>query len=963
MRIMRVIILAASLLAIAVPAAGAAQFPYAIHACSPGIASTAPPPEKWEQIWLGGLGAENNCTAGGGLSLGTGEASAFPDLDGWSWKASRNSDSVVAMFTVSGGDSSSGMVYEYAGILNGAEVTPIPILRPPGGAPETITLPMSGLPSLEFQAYCMLPACAASPPLVINDITFAISDDTPPAVMGSVGPNEFAGGELQAYWSNGSAVDTDINFVDDGVGLTTMSAVLSGGLSGEQELWSGTAGCLELDPAAITTTAFCDEAVRLERRFNLSAEADGIYQLKFLARDLLDNAFTSAEMPVGIDRSRPSAPTGLNWLGTVNSHGWTGNPAIQLGWNPAPEQPANGSPIDHAYWSLRKLDSAASSDGTTDNYETPPLFLSSEGRWRGSIEHVDEAGNDGERTYIDVGYDLDDPPVPELADNVWVSREGLIEGYDLEWTLPAIPPTLESGICGFALQIDGVANASPPIREDLPADARAYRMPPNSPEGTRYEHLRSVSCAGRGSATATKVINIDKTLPSATISGIPAQPWLTSATPVTIQAADPAGQAGQSAAPASGVASVHYKFDNGTQQTIAASSAVIQIPQGVHTLTYGATDVAGNQSVETTRVISIDASPPVIAFDAEDLADRLRIGATVTDGLSGMKSARIEFRRVEPDSTPSAWATLGDPQLAEPAGAASMRIVRNINDEKFADGTYEFRITAIDVAGNAYSLGDANGESTRLLRLPIRGSATISAAIADVTTNCRTAAGKACASVKKCPRKTSCRMVSAIRREQAATSIVRPYGAPTALIGEALSAPGSPLINAAVSVHSTELFGQSSGAQTVLTDSAGRFEMPIPTGPSREFSVRFAGDASYLPTSASAKLAVRTGVRFEVSKSKMRGGQALRLSGRLLGSAGRLPIAGKRVVIEFLTPAGWFPTIGSPLTDNNGRFAIAHKWPKTARRSTYLFRAHVYGEQPWPYAEASSKSKRVTVLP
>ena len=118
----------------------------------------------------------------------------------------------------------------------------------------------------------------------------------------------------------------------------------------------------------------------------------------------------------------------------------------------------------------------------------------------------------------------------------------------------------------------------------------------------------------------------DVAAPTVTASGATNGAWRAHAATVTVSATDDPG--------GSGVGSIAYTMDAGAAKTVAATQAKLSIAaptshanNGLHTLTYYATDKAGNSSVPKTLKVGIDtARPQPVALAA---APRCRHGATI----------------------------------------------------------------------------------------------------------------------------------------------------------------------------------------------------------------------------------------------------------------------------------------------------------------------------------------------
>ncbi len=103
----------------------------------------------------------------------------------------------------------------------------------------------------------------------------------------------------------------------------------------------------------------------------------------------------------------------------------------------------------------------------------------------------------------------------------------------------------------------------------------------------------------------------------------------------------------------------------------------------------------------------IDESPPRVAFvAAQDPAEPERIEATVTDPLSGPDPTRGSIA-VRPAGSRQPFAPL-------PTTVSGGRLVARWDSDAFPPGTYEFRATGYDAAGNAAS-SDRRGNGARVV--------------------------------------------------------------------------------------------------------------------------------------------------------------------------------------------------------------------------------------------------------
>lgn len=144
----------------------------------------------------------------------------------------------------------------------------------------------------------------------------------------------------------------------------------------------------------------------------------------------------------------------------------------------------------------------------------------------------------------------------------------------------------------------------------------------------------------------------------------------------------------------SGVSSITYGLigaEAGPPTAYAAPFALSA--EGVTTVSYGAVDVSGNAETARTADVRIDRTPPSGAVTAPAtgaiLSGAALVAAAVADALSGVASARFE---VSPAGE-GAWSEIGTVP-AEPYEAP-------FDTTMLAEGAYELRVAAEDLAGNS----------------------------------------------------------------------------------------------------------------------------------------------------------------------------------------------------------------------------------------------------------------------
>lgn len=165
-------------------------------------------------------------------------------------------------------------------------------------------------------------------------------------------------------------------------------------------------------------------------------------------------------------------------------------------------------------------------------------------------------------------------------------------------TVTAVDETAGSGVASISYTVDGGT---------LQTVSGASATIPVSGDGPHAVSYFATDNAGNAGSAKTQAVKIDTALPSASASVSPtpnAAGWNnTSSVSVTVTAGD--GTAG------SGVASISYAVDGGATQTVSGASATIPVSgEGTHSVTYSATDTAGNASSTKTQSVKIDTKAP-----------------------------------------------------------------------------------------------------------------------------------------------------------------------------------------------------------------------------------------------------------------------------------------------------------------------------------------------------------------
>lgn len=343
------------------------------------------------------------------------------------------------------------------------------------------------------------------------------------------------------------------------------------------------------------------------------------------------------------------------------------------------------------------------------------------------------------------------------------------------------------------------------------------------------------------------------------------------------------------------------------------------LPDGAHSLTLRVADSAGNVGVRS-RTIRVDNRAP------------LPVGDVRLIGGEGTRTANsFDLRWTPPPgqvsplvATRYSLCRVGDPNACVPGvrvGGAS-----GIDDVSVPGrGDWRFQAWLQDAAGNA---DPRNGSRPVVLSFDDRRPTAITAGVSN-------------------------------GRGGSAPSATVPYeGIPT-IHGTLAGAGGAPLAGARVAVHSRVRDGSSSRhVATITTDGVGRFAYRPPRGPSRSFRFEYAGGERQRPATAGVRLAVRARSSFAVSRTRVRNGDRVRFSGRLLG--GHVPPQGKLLELEAHYRGRWRP-FAVTRTSPRGRWVHPYRFEGTRGRVAYRFRARISRDPDYPFTVGGSRAVRVVV--
>ncbi len=555
-----------------------------------------------------------------------------------------------------------------------------------------------------------------------------------------------------------------------------------------------------------------------------------------------------------------------------------------------------------------------------------------------------------------LGYDTARPGLAQpLFPAVWAgaSQDAVVKISHPSGPLPV------SGIRGYAISVDRGAGSLPcagrerctMAETDLDGgigdDEIALK---DLDEGTHYVRALAVSRAGmRSVETKTTIVKVDTIRPDTGLTGAPPG-WANGPVRVTATATD--SMSGMVANGPNGPFTA-VVIDGAVPRTDQGPSTSAMVTgQGVHTVAHYARDAAGNFSGVEPRVslVRIDESPPAVAFaKSQDPAEPERIEASVSDSLSGPDPARGSIA-LRPAGSHQPFAPL-------PTTVSGGRLVARWNSDAFPAGTYEFRVTGYDAAGNATSSDRRVNGARFVLANPLKKQTEVSAGF-----------GGRHLVWQRCSRKHGRRRC---RRQEIKSFAGRPkvravpYGRGVPYAGRLASASGSSL--AGLPVEIVESFDAGSDlpqrTTTVKTAADGTFATRLSPGPSRRVEAVFPGNRTLTRAAAhEVRLDVLGGVRMHASTATARiGGAAVVFSGRIGDLGAPIPSSGRPVQLQFRFPGSKWSEFRTVQTDAHGHFRYPYPFSDNDSRGVrFQFRAYAPAQYDWPYEPATSRPVFVT---
>jgi hypothetical protein len=317
----------------------------------------------------------------------------------------------------------------------------------------------------------------------------------------------------------------------------------------------------------------------------------------------------------------------------------------------------------------------------------------------------------------------------------------------------------------------------------------------------------------------------------------------------------------------------------------------------------------------------------------------------IADATSGLADGWIEYRRAG-DSSFRRLATKRE----------GGRLSAHLDDTVLPAGRYALRAVAHDVAGNEAIVDSWSDGSPAALGMPVRLGARLEVAGETQTKRCRQAKAskRRLDDNRNAARKPRCRATAKRVR-----SLALGHGRRGDSTGTLTTIQGAPIARAPVIVEGQP---RSGGAYarlgTATTDTRGRFRFVIPPGPSRTIRYRYDGTDVVRPAAGDIATKVTAAARLKVDRRRLRNGQVVRFTGRLLGRP--IPLAGKLVALQAKVGRGW-RTFATPRANAKGRFRHRYRFTATTGTRRYAFRVVVAREAAYPYERGVSRTVKVTV--
>lgn len=736
----------------------------------------------------------------------------------------------------------------------------------------------------------------------LRNVTLDVRDDVGPTIQAFAGDLWWGG-----TWLHGSAY-LRIRGTDN-ASLRSL-AVEAGGQPGTMHV-------LPCDDYAMKP---CPDEVWLDTWFDTTRLPDGQATVVIRSVDAGGQA-TEDRATVTVDNVAPT-------VGSPEVRGgsdWRARNAFELGLNAS--DGARGSGVRSVGWEICRPDGTACVSGSAAGAPASvSVAVPGAGEWKARAWAAD-AVRSGVKGPWSAPLRFDDtvPGAAAVAAGGWSRGTG---AANVVLSLPGTSAIGPSGIAGYAVTSGGaVPGAAVTHRGD-----RALVDLGDLPEGVTTVRARAVSGAGVASAAVAEgLVRIDRTPPVVRLTTdgapliAPEGEWLSRGVRLRADATDQENLSGMVAAPdgepVTNGAYVEYQVDDAPPVRVRSPGVTIDLPDdGLHVVTVRAVDRAGNVSDPQRATFRVDRNAPSGAVERAGVAEPRRLRATV--GEECIAAAALELR-----------VTGGREWHSYPAQAERRSVTGVVPDDRLAAGDYSARFRVRDCAGNTGLLWYGTAIDPVPLHLPLRETLNLAASVT---------AGAA---------------------RGAARATVR-AGASVLIRGRVTTVEGTFVAGRRVEFQERIGAGDWRLRAVRVSDDTGAVSATLQTGTSRGVRLVVADTEQAIgAVSRVVSLAVPARVSLRASRARLRNGQAVRFSGRLLG--GHVPRRGRELELQGYNPlkGRWQPVRTQGLrTAGSGRWATTYRFTATVGATvTYRFRIRVAPRPDHPFAEGFSRVVSVTV--
>jgi hypothetical protein len=273
------------------------------------------------------------------------------------------------------------------------------------------------------------------------------------------------------------------------------------------------------------------------------------------------------------------------------------------------------------------------------------------------------------------------------------------------------------------------------------------------------------------------------------------------------------------------------------------------------------------------------------------------------------------------------------------------QLVAYVDDERFQDGTYEFRAHAIDKAGNEASTYTRADGTAASLRLPARVDTQLDVGLLRTVVLRRSVR-------RRGSRRFVRRTVRRLDRNVAAR-----HGRSLRLTGRLTNADGHPVSGATIEALELQPDGTLLPLGFATTGELGEFRYVVGATRNRGLRFRYSGSRRIGIASAEFRLSVPAASSVRVSRAHIFNGQQVVFSGRV--GTRPVPSAGKLLELQAYFRGRW-RTFSTVRTTPQGAWHFPYRFGATVGRVSYRFRVLLPAEGGYPFV--SGRSRVVGVL-